>query len=762
MHGLLLTALLLAQGSDEWTLYRGLVGAGRIAVEVRAPEVEDAARRAAETLAALCPYDVEVVIGAGAPAGVPRIVLGRTDDAETAALAERCGFPAPDEGTGFRFQNRTYSRADEVLVATVEDPDRVGLPLTLYLANSPEALEAEARDLAPVWRRGALVRRGGQLLLRATLADDGAVNAAGVVDYAARRQRRSPPVTARFGPVTLRHDPPAEIGARLGRYGTLLAETRSRAIVQLPGAGGGGPLDVSVFDHAEDMARLHGSLALSSVRPGAARSVTALVAPGIPHDGGACVAQATALQVLGCAPVPAWMLDGVGAALAETWWGWPMADWVAYLHRAGLALDAADLVDPARSDGVSPHRLVPLRGFLFGLLLDELDPTTLTALWRGDEPFVVDDDLERRFRARLDENLALAAERLDERRALRRAALDGVDWQAGVCLRAGGGDVEAALVARDLGHSLDRAQLAGADAVSIVLFAYDEPRPARWAGEPLRAGIDAEASDVAVANAVGEARARGMRTLLAPQLLVAPTGSWTAGGGPSDEEGIAEFFAAYRRFLEHYALLGELLGCEVLCLGNELGAAARTRPRDGDTESVLATKEARREEWKELIADVRRAFSGGLTYAAGVGRESEDVEFWSELDFVGIDFFPPTVVPTFAADRRARSRIEVGLERYLDLAEEAGVPLLLVQTGFPSNRSAAERPELTGGEVDLEQQRRLFELLAEVVTEARERGLAGFYLWRWDPDPRGGGARDTGHTPQGKPAEKVLPRLFGR
>ena len=86
-----------------------------------------------------------------------------------------------------------------------------------------------------------------------------------------------------------------------------------------------------------------------------------------------------------------------------------------------------------------------------------------------------------------------------------------------------------------------------------------------------------------------------------------------------------------------------------------------------------------------------------------------------------------------------------------------------MQTGFPSHADAGSRPDAPGEVTDLAVQQRILALLdLELDALAREERVAGLYLWKWDPDPRGGGAGHAGFTPQGKPAEAVLPGLLSK
>ena len=66
------------------------------------------------------------------------------------------------------------------------------------------------------------------------------------------------------------------------------------------------------------------------------------------------------------------------------------------------------------------------------------------------------------------------------------------------------------------------------------------------------------------------------------------------------------------------------------------------------------------------------------------------------------------------------------------------------------------------GELDLDEQRRLYAAVAEAVARLRAEGenLRGLYFWEWSAEPEAGGAEDRSFTPQNKPAEAVLGEMF--
>ncbi|MEM7308481.1 MAG: hypothetical protein AAF682_17500, partial [Planctomycetota bacterium] len=437
------------RGDDEWVLFRNLARHASFELWVGGADLMPAAERAARRTELLGPRRVRVVAPDESDGSSPRVVVGLISEPWVTELAG--GLELVQRGREGELElvalGRRFHREEDVLVATLADPERPGLPLTLYLGRSAPVLASHLDDVGPGWRKGVSAWRGGAPALRLPVRDSGAAAWREAEDFLQRRLEQEPPSYVRFAGVGLQVSPgvPEE---RAERYGRLLADVRSRAFAELGGGGELERLEVRVFGHAEELLYLHGRGERSrafAARPGHAVS---LLAGNVPHDGGACAARALALQLLG-PPAVDWMLDGVGACYADTWWGWPMADWIGHLQQAGLAPELSVLVAPDAAMRLSPHVLVPLRGALFGYLLRTFGSELVARVWRGEEELAFGEELERGYRELLAANHEAVGERVGAQRERRRAALSPSDWRAGVHLvtRA---DADAALAARAL------------------------------------------------------------------------------------------------------------------------------------------------------------------------------------------------------------------------------------------------------------------------------------------------------------------------
>ena len=247
------------------------------------------------------------------------------------------------------------------------------------------------------------------------------------------------------------------------------------------------------------------------------------------------------------------------------------------------------------------------------------------------------------------------------------------------------------------------------------------------------------------------AKEAGIRTLLKPHLwLTRGDGRWRSDVAMADEDSWQAWFASYETFILHYARLAEELGIEALAVGTELRETVRRRPED----------------WRRMIGAVRAVYGGQLTYAANWYREFEEVSFWEDLDFIGVQgYFPLT-----DRDRPTVEELRAGwtepLAQLRRVHLRTGLPVVFTEIGYKSTANAAVEPWLWPRRrdrrtipVDLETQERCYEAFFQAVRA--EPWIAGAFFWKWFPHHElAGGGDDIGFTPQNKPAETALARGY--
>lgn len=290
-------------------------------------------------------------------------------------------------------------------------------------------------------------------------------------------------------------------------------------------------------------------------------------------------------------------------------------------------------------------------------------------------------------------------------------------------------------------QQLVRLKKLGANSVTLVPYGFTrapEETDVRWTGT--------DETDDRVARTIREARRLGLATVLKPQLWT--RGRWTGEIAFTDRAAFRLWMASYRGFILHYARLAELERADLLVIGTELGGLTLPGPSglSGETE------------WRALIREVRKVYSGPLTYAANWGREFETLGFWDELDFLGVNFYYPLAAP--GEQPRAGSPRLKELGRMLEgMSRKHRKPVLFTEVGYAASAAAAAEPwKEETAPLDPAMQARCYEVVFQSFY--RERWLAGLYWWKW-PSPGRGSAEDPSFSPLGKPALQVLERWYG-
>jgi len=752
----LLLALPAPIASDFWELRRGYLS--RSAVVVDAGRLgDDSLERVLATARARFD-EVGQVLKLGSGEGQnPRLLLraGGPFPASFEAPFERMGFVR--EGGQFTFFGRSFERPEDGFMATFEDPERPGLPVTVWYANSAEALEAYLSVLRPSFRPGFRAFRGGELELSGALSSSGGLRTADLIDRRkAWTQRFDSDRRIKLRGFTCRVPERFEVDRALA-FLDVLGTARARALTWADASGAAAEMPVGaigdtrvvVHGDVEEMLALIGNTEISVVNP-VTGTVHVLLAEGLPDDGGAAVAESAVRRLLG-APSAPWLGPAVGVSAAASWWGRPLGSYGARLVAAGVVPDLGDLLEPTPSSFLSPHVRSPLLGLLFEHLAAQHGHAFVRDLWTGKVQLdtIGEEPAWREF---------LQGLQREEEPDGKAAPLA---WRAG-CLLVPGAVGYGSRAVRD---SLRALTESGANTVTLRSFDYrDAPEP-EIPGALHPPAVPAEESDLALASAASLAHVEGLQVGLEMHLLASSQGGKTAALSMPDVPRCEEFFADYRPFLIHEALLAELLGAAHFSVGSGLENTT-TASR------VVAQSSIKRAGWQDLIRTARALFDGQVIYTAGSLHEAEELLFLDDLDVLALELFPALTGGPDAIDRgpgqapdegRLASQLTGQLMRAGEFAGAHGIGLWLTGMGFASTREAWQRTDLPRGATSPPTQLLLYRALATAVKrlETKQPGrLVGLQLWNWSSYPAAGGLADRGYTPQGKPAAELLPGLF--
>ncbi len=191
-----------------------------------------------------------------------------------------------------------------------------------------------------------------------------------------------------------------------------------------------------------------------------------------------------------------------------------------------------------------------------------------------------------------------------------------------------------------------------------------------------------------------------------------------------DEAAWRRFFDGYRAFIVDQARFAERAGVRLFSVGVEYEA---TTVREG--------------EWRRIIADVRRVFSGRLTYAANWD-QLDKVPFWDAVDLIGVQAYFPLSHEPYPAREALERGWDAPLAALERLSEREGKDVLFAEIGYDLSSEAASEPWRTRSR-DNEENRALRRRLIDVALERIEAAsfIHGMFWWKWMPG-RHAGYRD--------------------
>lgn len=212
-------------------------------------------------------------------------------------------------------------------------------------------------------------------------------------------------------------------------------------------------------------------------------------------------------------------------------------------------------------------------------------------------------------------------------------------------------------------------------------------------------------SDEEVKCAISKAKSLQLKVCLKP-IVNCADGTWRAHINFFDkdvpcEPKWSEWFSSYTKFILHYAAIAEETGCEMFCIGCELVQTDR-----------------RETEWRTLIAEVRKVYSGILTYNCDKYQE-DNVTWWDALDVISSSGYYP------ANDWEAQ------LDRIENVVRSQNKPFFFMEAGCPSRSGSAAIPNdwTLKGEPSQEEQSKFYQAMFQGCD--RRDWVQGFMLWDW-------------------------------
>ncbi|CAH1202684.1 hypothetical protein PAECIP111893_01882 [Paenibacillus plantiphilus] len=243
-------------------------------------------------------------------------------------------------------------------------------------------------------------------------------------------------------------------------------------------------------------------------------------------------------------------------------------------------------------------------------------------------------------------------------------------------------------------------------------------------------------TDDEVRWAIRKAKSLGLQVCLKP-IVNCADGTWRAHINFFDKDVPCEpkwsqWFASYRAYILHFAKMAEETSCEMLCIGCEMVQTDR-----------------RETEWRQLIAEVRKVYSGLITYNCDKYQE-DNVAWWDAVDIISSSGY----YPIQDWDRQ--------LNRIEDVVKQFDKPFFFMEAGCPSRTGSAAIPNdwMLQGEHNQTEQADFYRMMFAKCAE--REWVRGFMLWDWPAIvyEREQAAHDDGYCVYGKEAEPVIAKFY--
>lgn len=177
------------------------------------------------------------------------------------------------------------------------------------------------------------------------------------------------------------------------------------------------------------------------------------------------------------------------------------------------------------------------------------------------------------------------------------------------------------------------------------------------------------------------------------------------------------FLNDYKEWILVQAQIAEKYKADILCIG---------------VEYIHTLKYEK--EWREIISEIRKVYSGKLTYGANWDTYSK-VGFWDLLDYIGIQAYFPIVENKNPTELEISHGWDKILNELKNFSNQKNKKILFTELGYNKSEYAGKEPwsshESNSNAAKITQQRCL-----SIALEKTEESpfIAGVFLWKWFPE----------------------------
>lgn len=241
------------------------------------------------------------------------------------------------------------------------------------------------------------------------------------------------------------------------------------------------------------------------------------------------------------------------------------------------------------------------------------------------------------------------------------------------------------------------------------------------------------------------AKAQGLKVMLKPHVWVMGQG-WCGDYNLDSEEKWKVWENEFSEYILNHARVADSLKVELFCLGTEYRFPAKNRP----------------DFWKGLIQKIRKVYHGDITYASNWDNYM-NISWWSEVDYIGIDSYFPLAEGSNPSIEEMKMGWKPLISELKSFSKKWDKKILFTEYGFQSVNGGAGKHWEVDKSIDnanMDVQKNAYEATFESIWD--QDWFAGGFLWKWHLTPRGVERNTTRFTPQGKPAEEIISKWYGK
>lgn len=238
------------------------------------------------------------------------------------------------------------------------------------------------------------------------------------------------------------------------------------------------------------------------------------------------------------------------------------------------------------------------------------------------------------------------------------------------------------------------------------------------------------------------AKERHMGVMLMPIVLLDNSGSkdWR---GVIDPPNWDNWFATYTNFITQEARIARVCDVDIFCVGSEL----------------LST-ESFRDRWVDTIGQIRKEYSGKLTYSANWDHY-DHVTFWDQLDYIGMNNYNELWDKPGATVPQLLTRWEPIKKKILAFAAEKKKPFMFTEVGWHNLVNTISEPwnYVAEGNIDLNEQLHAYQSFVQTWQNVPHDQFMGAFIWEWSPGVDGA-TNHGSYSLKGTPALEVVKKWF--